>query len=250
MGKFKFIVAAIVIVGLASLIAWQHASNESLRRDNDALKQTLADLKQLPEAPATATTEDALTDEQRAELLKLRAEVTGLREQTNQIGALADANQKLQTSLKEARASRANAGSGGGSDAKKKKPEDALPQDIHPKDSWAFRGYATPEATIESTCWGMLNGDKATILAAFSPDMLPEMEKQLEGKDLKEELGKVNMAEFRILDRRQLSDDEMMLTIYTSRQDDNGNTTGNSENTVFQRIGGQWKVTKKPPPQD
>jgi len=248
MGKLKLIVAAIVVAGLAAILAWQHASNESLARDNDALKQALAGLKQLAEIPTPGAVGEALTDEQRAELLKLRAEVTQLREQTNQIGALADANQTLKVSLREAQAIRANSESGG--DAKKKKPEDALPQDIHPKDSWAFRGYATPDATIESTCWGMLNGDKAAILAAFAPDMLPEMEKQLDGKDLKEEFGKINMAEFRVLDRRQLSDDEMVLTIYTSRQDENGNTTGGTENSVFQKIGGQWKVTKKQVPEN
>jgi len=240
MGKLKLIVAVIVIGGIASVLVWQSVQNGGLRDDNERLKQVLAELKQVSDVSAPAASEEALTDEQRGELLKLRAEVTQLRTQTNQIAKLADANQKLRDSLKEARtAAQPSAAS------PKKRPEDALPQDIHPKDSWAFRGYGTPDATIESTLWGMLNGDKATILAAFSPDIEPKMEKQLEGKDLKEELGKVNMSEFRILDRRQLPDDRMAVTIYTSRQDPNGNTTGSTENTVFQKIGGEWKVTEE-----
>jgi hypothetical protein len=241
MSKFKLIIAFIVIAGIASVLVWQNVQNGSLRDDNDRLKQILAGLKQVADVSAPSASGEALTDEQRGELLKLRAEVTQLRTQTNQIAVLTDANQKLRDSLREARTAAAQPSAA----SPKKKPEDALPQDIHPKESWAFRGYGTPDATIESTLWGMLNGDKAAFLAAFSPDIEPKMEKQLEGKDLKEELGKVNMSEFRILDRRQLPDDRMAVTIYTSRQDPNGNTTGGTENTVFRKIGGEWKVTEE-----
>jgi len=184
-----------------------------------------------------------MNDEQRAEVLKLRVEVTELQTQTNQITVLMDANQKLRDSL---RAARTPAQSGG---SKKKNPEDALPQDIHPKDSWAYRGYATPEATLESTLWAMVNGDRETALKAFGPDMLPEMVKQSEGQDFAEVMKKMKMAEFRILDRQQISPDEMVLSIYTARQDENGNKLENSqEDTVFKRINGEWKVTKDKPP--
>ncbi len=244
MRKLKLIVPAIVVAGLASVLAWQYASNKNLRRDNDALRQALAELKPSQDVRDPDSSGETLTQEQRDELLKLRGEVTQLREQTNQIGDLADANKKLLVSLREAKAPQ----QASGSDKKKKGPEDALPQDIHPKDSWAFRGYATPEATVESVCWAMINGDKATMLKAFSPEMLPEMQEQMDKANFSDDIKKINQAEFRILDRQQLSDDEMVLTIYTSRQDANGDTTGNSEKTVFQKIGGEWKVTKKPPP--
>jgi hypothetical protein len=245
MGKLKLIIAAILVVGLMSILAWQYTLNDGLRRDNEGLKQALVQLKQLSDGSPTASTDDALTQEQRDELLKLRAEVTGLREQTNQIGALKDANQKLQVSLREARAPRPSS-----SNKNEKKPEDALPQDIHPKDSWGFRGYATPDATVESVLWGMMNGDKDTISRAFSPDMLPEILKQMDKADFAEESKKMNNAEFRVLDRQQLSDDEMVLTLYMTRQDPNGNPLGSTEKTVFQRINGDWKVTKKSAPEN
>lgn len=245
MGKPKLIVSAFVVAGLALVLAWQHASNKNLRRDNDALRQALAELKPSQDVHDPDSSENSLTQDQRDELLKLRGEVTQLRQQTNQIGDLADANKKLLVSLRETKAPQQTSGSG----KKKKGPEDALPQDIHPKDSWAFRGYATPEATVESVCWGMINGDKAAMLEAFSPEMLPEIEKEMEKQDFAEEAKKDSFAEFRILDRQQLGDDLMVLTIYTSRGDANGNnTTGNSERSVFQKIGGEWKVTKKSAP--
>lgn len=245
MGKLIVIAFASVTFALASVLVWQHFSNDSLRQDNERLKQFLAASRQLSDVTTPAANEETMGDEQKAELLKLRAEVTQLRTETNQIAVLTDANQKLKASLKEVRAP-------GQPSASKKKlnPEDALPQDIHPKDSWAFRGYATPDATIESTLWAMMNGDKATILGSFAPDMLPEIQKQMEKANFADEIKSVNMAEFRVLDRQQLSPDEMVLTIYTSRQDPNGKINGSTENTVFDRIDGQWKVTKKSAPND
>jgi len=247
MGKFKLIVSAIAAIGLAIILAWQHFSNESLRQDNDQLKQVLAGLKQLSEGSTPAASNDTPIEEQHAELLKLRDEVTQLRMQTNQIGVLTEANQKLRASIQEARA----APSPTTGSKKQLKPEDALPQDIHPRESWAYRGYSTPEATLESTLWAMVNGDNNAALHAFSPDMLPEMAKQLEGKDFAEEVKKMNMAEFRVLDRQQISPDEMVLTIYTARQDENGNKqNGSQDDTVFKRIDGEWKVTKEKAPSD
>jgi len=244
MGKLKLTVSAIVAVALATVLAWQHFSNESLRQDNDGLKQSLAALKQLSDISAPAATEETMGEQQQAELSNLRAEATQLRTQTNQIAVLAEANQKLRTSLAEARSAPPATGS-----KKKLNPEDALPQDIHPKDSWAYRGYSTPDATIESTLWAMMKGDKETILKAFAPDMLAQIEKQMGEKDFSEEIKKMNMAEFRVLDRQQLSPDEMVLTIYTARQNENGDKVNNSqEQTVFQRINGEWKVTEKSPP--
>src|SRR5690242_13646415 len=103
MEKLKVIVSAIVAIGLASILLWQHFSNESLRQDNEGLQQSLAALKQLSDVSAPAATEQAMGEEQKGELLKLRTEVAQLRTQTNQIGVLTEANQKLKESLREAR---------------------------------------------------------------------------------------------------------------------------------------------------
>ena len=82
MEKLKVIVSAIVAIGLASILLWQHFSNESLRQDNEGLQQSLAALKQLSDVSAPAATEQAMGEEQKGELLKLRTEVAQLRTQT------------------------------------------------------------------------------------------------------------------------------------------------------------------------
>lgn len=244
MAKAKLFLTVGLIAGIIAVLVWQYAGDASLRDENDRLRQTLTGLKQIVDVSAPVTADDTLTEEQRAELLKLRDEATELRSRTNQIADLTEANQKLRTSLNEARAPRQAVVS------QKKRPEDALPQDIHPKESWAYRGFSTPEATVESTLWAMVNGDKETAMKAFGPDMLPEMEKALQSKEMLDEMKKI-MLEFRVLDRQQISPDEMVLTISTTQLDSNGSNFVNpSDDTVFKRINGEWKVTKEKPPSD
>jgi hypothetical protein len=154
---------------------------------------------------------------------------------------LAEQNKRLAASLKEKETSRTNSPT-------MKIPPDALPQDIHPKSTWAYRGYGTPDATIESVLSAMLNGDKAACLAGFAPEMRAEMDEEFESavKQAKAD----DPAEFRILDRQPLSEDEMVLTVYITSKDASGKIEEHSEKTVFDRIGGEWKVTKKPAPKD
>ena len=241
MSKLKLVVAVPVIAGLGWVLSLQYTFNQRLRRDNDALRGVIAELKQSQDSREPAATDDASTKEQLAELLRLRGEVTQLRGQTNQIAVLAETNKKLLSSVKELESSRTNSST-------KKSPPDALPQDIHPRETWAYRGFGTPDATMESVLSAMIGGDKATCLAGFIPEMQTEIDKDFDSAvaDARAD----DKAEFRILDRQALSDDEMVLNVYMSRKDAHGNIEEHSEKTVFDRIGGEWKVTKKKPPEN
>ena len=237
MGKLKLIVATLVVAGLALVLAAQYSSNEKLRRENEALKLVIAELKQSQDGRAPVSSDDGVSKEQLDELLKLRGEVTQLRGQTNQIAALMDANQKLRASLADSKIVQTNVTLR----PMKKNPEDALPQDIHPKETWGYRGYSTPDATIESMSWAMFKGDKAAFMAGLSPEVLAKMSTDIEN-DFDKELTSRDVGEFRILDRQTLADDETAITIYSTRKNANGDYVGNSENLVFKKIDGQWKV--------
>ena len=242
MSRLKLIFAIIAIGGVGLLFVLQYERLAKLRTENDSLRQEIVQLQANAAPPdSSANTNDSLTSAQLSELLKLRAEVTQLREQTNGIASLRQQNEKLQASLKDAATNQPKPSA-------EKSPADVLPQDIHPKASWGYRGYSTPDATIESLCWAMMKGDKATFMAGLSPEMRAKIEDQTEGKDFAEDVKKVNNTEFRILDRRQLSDDEMVLTISTTSETPEGDTTGHSEKTVFKRINGEWMVTDKQAP--
>ncbi|HEX4264195.1 MAG TPA: hypothetical protein VH597_07635 [Verrucomicrobiae bacterium] len=242
MNRTKFFASIIAIVALALLLVWQRESLAKFKAENESLRRQIEQLSRA-QAPAISNSSDnnTLTPEQISELLKLRGEVTQLRGKTNEITSLREQNEKLLASLKEVKPVQTNAV------AKKKRPEDALPQDIHPRNSWAFRGYDSPEATAESVCWAMANGDKSAFMAGMSPDQAADIEKHLTSKDFGGEMKSVDIGEFRILDRQASSDDEVVLTMYTTHKNENGDYTGDSENTVFQNIGGQWKITKSGP---
>jgi hypothetical protein len=241
MSRLKPIIAVVVLVGLGCVLAWQYTFNERLRRDNDALRGVIAELKHSQDIREPAATDDASKKEQLAELLRLRGEVTQLRGQTNQIASLAEANKKLVSSMKELESSRTNA-------LVKKSPPDALPQDIHPKATWAYRGFGTPDATMESILSAMISGDKATCLAGFLPEMQAEIDHDFE--NAVEQARADDKAEFRILYRQAVSDDEMVLSIHVTSQKPDGEIEEHSEKTVFDRIGGEWKVTKKKLPEN
>jgi hypothetical protein len=235
------ILATVVMGGLAVLLFAQCEGLAKLREENKSLRGQLQQLTQAQsERDAVAnsqTTANDLSESQAAELLKLRGEVTQLRERTSDIAALREKNDALLASIKT-RSAHTAALEG---EKKKKSPEDALPQDIHPKDSWGYRGYNTPEATVESMLWAAYKGDKDGFMAGFTPEMQEAFKEDFAQKDFAAEVAKSAIQEFRILDRQTVSDDEMIMTVYTSR-DENGNTKGSSDDTHFKKINGQWKV--------
>ncbi len=98
MNNLKLTIAVFVVGGLGALW-WQHSFNRGLRRDNAVLKGALAELKQSQEIREPIAAGESLTREQLDELLKVRGEVTRLRQETNQLGALTDANQKLDVEI-------------------------------------------------------------------------------------------------------------------------------------------------------
>ncbi|HWD92104.1 MAG TPA: hypothetical protein VG938_07115 [Verrucomicrobiae bacterium] len=237
MKRIKTISSLIALCGLASLLIWQHELLTKLRAENEALRGQMEQPSPLPVAQPSPD-DNALTQEQMSELLKLRGEVTQLRGQANEIASLREQNEKLLASLTDLKPAQTNAV------AKKKGPEDALPQDIHPRDSWGFRGYDSPDATAESTVWAMAHGDEAAFMAAFSPEMRAELDK-LPNRNFADEMKSNDMGEFRVLDRQTLSEDEVVLSIYSTRKDKTGEYVGDGpEDTTFKKIGGQWKISK------
>jgi len=105
----------------------------------------------------------------------------------------------------------------------------------YPKASWAFSGYASPDAALESWTWAMFKGDKAAMLRSLTPEAQKDWEKLLAGKtenQLKADGAKAPGGY--TIQKREVSDDKAILHISMAG--------GPVMKMELRRIGKDWKV--------
>ena len=198
------------------------ALRQQLQQQQDAAAQLQTDNERLSKLIGHATNK-SLADEQFGELLRLRGEVSQLR---NQKGEL----EKMRTENRQFRAAR---------DARPS-PERAADQDYFPKESWSFAGYADPESTLQSTVWAATKGNLKVMLDGVTTEEAARMEKQFEGKSPEEIAAAVNsdmekMKGFRIVKKEPVSDDQVILTVFNDGKDE-------TAKLAFVRVGNDWKL--------
>jgi RNA polymerase sigma factor (sigma-70 family) len=197
---------ALIVTALAAAVGApmivQHQSVSRLRQGNSSLLGQNEQLVGLPEENkrlsnllAEAGNLQASAPNQARDLLRLRGEVGVLREQTNELRQLQAENQRLRFRLAT--------------------NDSAVP--TAPKDSWAFVGYADPEAAFQSAFWSMNQGDSAALLASLAPggrefQKVESLSSDAYLKKRKEQFDAVTA--FKILDKELVSPDEAILTVY------------------------------------
>src|SRR5258706_6607656 len=99
------IVSAVVLIGMGFLWRIQHKAavnlreeNRSLRQQNEQLAELAGESDRLSNLVEEAKSSQTLGNGQMNELLKLRAEVGGLRRLTNELEKVEEGNQRLKTS--------------------------------------------------------------------------------------------------------------------------------------------------------
>ena len=237
MARLKFFTVLSAFIALAALVAlavlWQreYEARRQLRSQTDELHEQLNRLMQLEIenirlSNIVARAETPLAESQLAELQKLRQQVESLRRQTNQLQTLQAEIGRLQAALSSVRNSMAAGTS-----------PDVPPEDIYPRELWAFAGYDTPENAIETLAWAISEGDQETYLAALTPEMRDRMQADLGGGDFADEgpLGMSDTTGFRIVDREAVSDNEVIYTLYMDGEND-------EMPVVLQNTNGQWLV--------
>ncbi len=152
MSKAKIVViGAVVAAGVAAPVIVQHQTNTRLTAQLEALRSQLAAAPQgqQPDVAATDTGEADQLRREHAELLRLRGEVTALRQR---VASMAnnpqDSNDRLYA-LKQANEE---------AEAKAllaKSPE--IP--MVPAHLWANAGFATPTAALQTLNWAIANRD-------------------------------------------------------------------------------------------
>jgi hypothetical protein len=202
------LIAALAVI--AVLWGIQLEANRRLREQADASRKLLSRLEglevdnlRLSNIVVRANT--PLAEEQLAELAKLRDEVQKLRHRTNDL-------QTMKLEIRRLRVQLANAQTVIASNA----PPDVPAEDIFPRDSWAFAGYDTPEAAIESVNWAISQGNEDAYLASLAPELQDAMQSQLADGSFAD-TGPLEMSSatgFRILNRETISDNEWIITVY------------------------------------
>jgi hypothetical protein len=238
MTKLKLAVVVALLAGAALLWTIQHQEEARLRGERDSLQSQLgsmaglqADNERLSNLVTQAKA--SLSSEELSELLRLRDEAGMLRRETNQLPRLKEQNDQLRAALKAA------------NDAQKSRSTPSTvaepPLAVYPKATWAFAGFATPEAAFRSLNWAASNADTNTFMAGMTPEAYAKMFGNASNGNPAEDLkNKINQnTEFRILSKKMISDSEVLV-----------NALGDAEgfNTpaklIFRNIDGQWKFSE------
>ncbi len=232
------IVASALATGTATYFV-QHSEVKRLRQEHDSL---LVRQEQLTAERAAALATDNASREEldrlrknQTELLRLRGEVGRLRQRTNELASLLEENRRLRSAVP-----------GDGVD---KTPPQAPPEDIYPKESWKFAGFATPEATLQTVQWAAVNGDLETGAACCCPELQAVMREHNATNFTGESRSEIaahnsellrNITGYRILAKRYISDSAVVLAYHL---DGNDYVSSKKWHTsYFERVGEEWKV--------
>jgi RNA polymerase sigma factor (sigma-70 family) len=109
-----------------------------------------------------------------------------------------------------------------------------------PKTSWHFAGYANPESAFQSCMWAVANGDVKTLVASVSPAMQEKFAGKRDSEIIaaKDHEDFAKITGYRILDRQDLSENEVVFEMYAEGLEQ-------TQKFSVQRIGGEWKFGAK-----
>ena len=239
--RLKNFVALIVAAAMAVMLFLQARTQSRLRDEIRSLREQLssqetserervADL--LNQTKASAQTANR---EQLPELLRLRAEVGNLRGQSNQLIRLTEENRRLNAAVAAANRT-----------LSEPKPSSAPAGDLVPRTAWNFAGFATPDDTVQSAGWAVINGDLKTFLSSLTSSEQERFRAEMQGKSDAEMAAMMSRQHekttgYRINDREMLSADEQIITI-SFVQDGQDHTT----KMRMRRIDNEWKMDGPP----
>jgi len=225
-----FCVAA--VVAWAIWLAVEHQARLRLGDEHKALEQQLdqtaglaADNERLSNLVAQAGRSGSLPDEQSRELLRLRGEAGVLRQQTNGLDAARQENRQARAAL-ESSLTNQSAGA-----------------DYWPRGSWAFAGYASPDAALQTSLWAANNGELKALLDSTTGDLQKMVEKDLAGKSESEAAVRAmdevaRLQSVRLLNREVQADGTVVLTAAF----EDGTDTHTSK-LLMKQIGNDWKIS-------
>ena len=221
------VLCATAVVGVASWLAVGYQARVGLEEENQALRTQLdqmgemaAENERLSNLVAHASQSQSLPEDQLRELLRLRAEVAALRQQAKLVASPPDENRQAPAAPQ---------------------PSD-LVTNSWPKETWAFAGYASPSAAVQSCLWAASRGDVKAFMQGVTGDAQKIAETLLAGKSQTEISAAVaamfaGVTSFRVVSREVQSEDTVILT--TASEEASGTVT---KKAVLKKVGDEWKL--------
>ena len=226
------IICTLAAAGLAVWLVAEHQARLRLGEEHKTLEQQLkqmagliAENERLSNLVARANRPQSLPDDQSRKLLRLRGEVGVLRQQSKELEAVRDENRQAHAAL-----------------ASSPKTQSAT-ADYWPRDSWAFTGYASPDAALQSSLWAANSGDLKVLLASSTGDVRKMMEEDFRGKSESEASIRAmdevsSLKSVRVLNREVQADDTVVLTAAFEDR-----TETHTSKLLLKKIGNDWKVS-------
>lgn len=233
---YHVILIGLALAGAAGFVSMRNKAavlhQENLRlRDELATQRAAGDDPAGPKAQRNAELERVQAEAR--EVHKLRGEISQLRAGAKEAEKVAMENQRLRAATQQLQtAPRTGAAV---------EPAAASQEGFYAKENWAFAGYASPEAALQSIAWAMREGDTKAFLAAVTAEERERMEKEWGNKSEAEvsadaRKGTEKVKNIRILERKAISDDEVVLSIYAEGGDDH------VQKMSMKRFGTEWKL--------
>ena len=206
--------------------------NTALRQQLDQMGGLVAENEWLSNLVAQANRSQSLPDAQLKELLRLRGEVGALRQQGKEIETLREENHQARVALESTR-----------KPEKADAAESPATADYWPRDSWVFVGYASPDASLQTSFWAANKGDLKALLGGMTGEIQEKVQKDIEGKSESEASARVTgevarLKSVRVLNREERDDETVVLT---AEFDDNNRTQTNR--LLMKKIGNDWKIS-------
>ena len=234
MKAVRWMVVAVVLA--TALAVWnskrraQSGLHETIRDLNRRLQELAAQNEQLSNDVLQAASPSGVAKEQLSELLRLRSEVGRLRQETGTLSRLREENRQLRADLAKVGVA--------------SPPVAGVPELASwPKETWAFAGYATPEAALQSALWAANKGDLQNLIASSTADFATNITNDLQTKapgevaaEIMNETAKLNSVH--LLEKEVVSNDEIKLTVWME-----GDHTETNK-LSFLKVGNQWKLGK------
>ncbi len=234
MTKLKRLLGMAIILGCAAWALIQRRTDLQLQEENRALRDQMGELKienQRLVSASGATNSPAISDEQFKELLRLRGEVGKLRE-------------KLKEASKPQNPTRVSHADG----ATPSSFPEAHPEDVIPRESWQFAGYATPESALQSTLWALSKGDADNVLNSLTGDAQTAVAKQYEGKsdaeiaaDFSRQISNIKAPASR--SEKTTPEGDVTFGVWSEGQNEGAGQFRSETVLRFQNVGGEWKFS-------